>query len=70
MLVLSRKVGQTILIGNTEVHVLKIHGQVRLGIEAPKDVPIRRGEMDGPGQDESPRVPGDSPQPKAYRSAA
>lgn len=48
MFVLSRKERQTIRIGNNEVEitVLEIHGStVRLGIKAPDDVPILRGEL-------------------------
>ena len=47
MLVLSRKVGERIVIGNgVTVMVLAVHGQqVRLGIEAPRDVSIRREEL-------------------------
>ena len=47
MLVLSRKTGETIQIGNDiEIVVTQIgHGKIRLGIQAPADVPIRRGEL-------------------------
>ena len=47
MLVLSRKKGQTIEIGNgITVTVTQIKGnQVRLGIQAPPEVPIRRNEL-------------------------
>lgn len=47
MLVLSRKVGELIDIGNQiQVKVVAIEGQrVRLGIEAPAEVPIRRSEL-------------------------
>ncbi|MGM0488531.1 MAG: carbon storage regulator [Planctomycetota bacterium] len=49
MLVLTRKLGQRISIGDdAEVVVLKITGnRVRLGIRAPKDVPIRRDDVAG-----------------------
>ncbi len=52
MLVLSRKVGQRIHIGDgIEVAVLSVHmGRVRLGFAAPPAVTIRRREMDRPGQ--------------------
>ena len=48
MLVLSRKVGERILIGdNLAVKVLGIRkGRVKLGIEAPEDVRVLRGELD------------------------
>lgn len=47
MLVLTRQAEQDICIGpNIRVRVLSVQGgQVRLGIEAPADVPIHRGEL-------------------------
>lgn len=47
MLVLNRRVGEEILIGNSiRVFVVGIRGgQVRLGFEAPRDVPIVRQEI-------------------------
>ena len=47
MLVLSRKQQQEILIGeNVKITVLKVKGNtVRLGIEAPRDVRVVRGEL-------------------------
>ena len=47
MLVLTRKVGERIHIGNNIiVAVVAIEGQrVRIGIEAPRDIPIRREEL-------------------------
>ena len=47
MLVLSRKLDETIIInGNIRVTVIEIKGnKVRLGIEAPPDVPINRQEI-------------------------
>jgi carbon storage regulator len=46
MLVLSREVGQSIIIGHKiEVTVNKIAGgKVSLGIAAPRDIPVRRKE--------------------------
>ena len=46
LLVLSRRRDQTLVIGdNVEVTVLEIKGgQVRLGINAPKAVPVHRGD--------------------------
>ena len=48
MLILTRRPGETILIGDDiEVTVMRISGnQVRVGIEAPKDVAIVRDELD------------------------
>lgn len=47
MLVLSRKVNQSIMIGDDiEIKILEIRGdQVRIGIEAPKSVPVHRKEV-------------------------
>ena len=47
MLVLSRKLGETLVIGgNITVKVIQVQGgAVRLGIEAPKDVPVHRAEI-------------------------
>jgi carbon storage regulator len=47
MLVLTRKVNQSIIIGDdVEVVVLEVRGeQVRLGIRAPKDVSVHRKEI-------------------------
>ena len=48
MLVLSRKQGQTIVIDDRiQVTVLKVKGGgVRVGIEAPAEVSIRRSELE------------------------
>lgn len=47
MLVLSRKKGQGIMLGdNIELTIIEIQGdQVRIGINAPKNVPIYRKEI-------------------------
>jgi carbon storage regulator len=47
MLVLQRKEDQTIVIDErVRIVVLEVRGgQVRIGIDAPKDVPIRRAEL-------------------------
>ena len=47
MLVLSRKVGERILIGdNIAITVVRVSGGgVRLGIEAPSDLPVVREEL-------------------------
>lgn len=47
MLVLTRKVGESINIGNSiKITVVSIDGsQVRLGIDAPKDVIVHREEV-------------------------
>ena len=47
MLVLSRRLGETLIIGdNVNITVLGISGnQVRLGIAAPKEVSVHREEV-------------------------
>lgn len=47
MLVLSRRLGETLIIGdNVKVTVLSISGnQVRVGIDAPKEVSVHREEI-------------------------
>jgi carbon storage regulator len=47
MLILTRKTGETIVINeNIRVTVLVVKGsQVRIGIEAPEDVPVHRHEV-------------------------
>jgi carbon storage regulator len=47
MLVLSRKLGEKIVIGdNITVTIVKIdRNQIRIGIEAPQDVPVYREEI-------------------------
>ena len=47
MLVLSRKLGEKIVIGdNIVVTVVKIdRNQIRIGIEAPNDIPVYREEI-------------------------
>jgi carbon storage regulator len=63
MLVLSRKLGEKIFIGeNICITVVDIdRGKIRLGIEAPRDVPIYRQELlplkggnDAPAPSQSP----------------
>jgi carbon storage regulator len=48
MLVLTRKLGQRIIVSdNIVITVVKIDkNQVRLGIEAPKEIPVMREEID------------------------
>lgn len=48
MLVLTRRVGEEIVIGeNIVVMIMSLEaGRARLGIAAPRDVGVRRGEVD------------------------
>lgn len=48
MLILQRKVGESLRIGDEiEVKVMGVQGnQIRLGTEAPKSVPLRREELE------------------------
>ena len=64
MLVLSRKVGEQIVIGRgVTVAVLAVNGQrVRLGVVAPDDVSIHRAEVFH-------RIPHENEQPVAQPSA-
>ncbi len=54
MLVLSRKVGDKIYIAdNIVLTVVEMrHNYVRLGVEAPRDIPVHRGEVWDKIQDE------------------
>ncbi len=47
MLVLTRRLDESIVIdGGITVTILRVQGdKVRLGIEAPKEIPIKRGEL-------------------------
>ena len=47
MLILNRKIGEGIILGdNIEIKILDIQdGKIKIGIEAPKDIPILRKEV-------------------------
>ena len=47
MLILTRRIGETLMIGDkVVVNVLGVKGnQVRIGVEAPKDVSVHRSEI-------------------------
>ena len=54
MLILSRRVGESLVIGqDIVIKVLDVQGQkVQLGVEAPKDVKVLRPELRDAGSDE------------------
>jgi carbon storage regulator len=58
MLILTRKVGETVLIGeNIRIMVVQVRGkQVRLGSEAPPDLLVLRTE-EKPDSEKKPKVP-------------
>ena len=64
MLVLSRKIGETIRIGK-EINLVVLdvsRGRVKLGFAGPRDVQVRRGELDDPPHEvEGPAVAGTVP---------
>jgi carbon storage regulator len=46
MLVLDRKVNQSIMIGNIEVVITEVRGDhVKIGVQAPRCVPVHRKEI-------------------------
>jgi carbon storage regulator len=47
MLILTRRVGETVMIGDgISVTVIEVKGnQIRLGIAAPKEIPVHREEV-------------------------
>jgi carbon storage regulator len=60
MLVLSRKERERIKLGDSiVVTVVRVAGdRVRLGIEAPADIVVLRGELEPHGESAPPLVPG------------
>ncbi|MCF7820862.1 MAG: carbon storage regulator CsrA [Mariprofundaceae bacterium] len=67
MLILTRKSGETITIGeNIQIRILGVKGgQVRIGIDAPREVSVNREEVNARVQAE-----GDVTSPEAALAAA
>lgn len=63
MLVLTRKLEEVIRVGDTvKITVLEVRsGQVKLGIEAPPEVPVHREEVYARIQEENRRAAGNKP---------
>ncbi|WP_070989760.1 carbon storage regulator CsrA [Halofilum ochraceum] len=61
MLILTRRVGETLMVGDeVSVTVLGVKGnQVRLGVNAPKDVAVHREEIYERIKNEQDPVPGE-----------
>lgn len=66
MLILTRRVGETLMIGDSvSVTVLGVKGnQVRIGINAPKDVAVHREEIFQRIKREQGGAPGDGTPPQ------
>ncbi len=58
MLILTRRVGETLVIGdNVKITVLGVKGnQVRVGVDAPKEVSIQRAELFENAQEQNPAL--------------
>ncbi|MDE2196323.1 MAG: carbon storage regulator CsrA [Gammaproteobacteria bacterium] len=66
MLILTRRVGETIMIGdNVTVTVLGVKGnQVRVGVNAPKDIAVHREEIYERIKQEQEAAAGTAPPPE------
>lgn len=56
MLVLTRRIGESIQIGQEiEIHIISVEGnQIRIGVDAPKDVLVLRSELSGQSESSLP----------------
>jgi carbon storage regulator len=74
MLILTRRVGEPLMIGsNVAVTVVGVKGgQVRIGINAPKSIPVHREELDDRIRraQRKPQRPFERPNSAAFRRAA
>lgn len=61
MLILSRKEGETIVIqGGIKLQIREIRGsRVQIGIEAPENVQVRRGELESKSRPSNPALTSD-----------
>ena len=64
MLILTRRIGETLKIDDAiDVTILGVKGnQARIGINAPKNVPVHREEIYSRIKDEQKQLPDDLPQ--------
>ena len=72
MLILTRRVGETVMIGDdVTITVLGVKGnQVRVGINAPKNVAVHREEIyERIKREQHPEATDDKPKPAEYAPA-